>query len=85
MSEIYSGPKATNALKLLPGLSFVLGFELDLTTNDGNGEGWDFTIEDRRAKASSRVEEEKLYCPIGSPPCTGYYSDQALNAPRHQC
>ena len=84
VSEVYSAPRVTAALKLLPGLNLVPGFALDLTTKDENGEEWDFTKADRRAKARSKVEEEKPYCLIGSPSCTEYCSWQALNAARHQ-
>ena len=38
VSEIYSAPRVTKALKLLPGLNLVPGFALGLTSKDGNGE-----------------------------------------------
>ena len=84
VSEIYSAPRVTKALKLLPGLNLVPGFALDLTTQDENGEEWDFTKEDRREKARRKVEEEKPYCLIGLPSCTEYCMFQALNAVKHQ-
>jgi hypothetical protein len=69
---------------LLPGLDLVLGFALDLTTLDENGEEWDFSKKERREKARSKVDKEKPYCLIGSPSCTEYCSFQALNAVKHQ-
>ena len=65
VSEIYSAPSVTRALKLMPHLKLVPGFALDLSTKDGNGEEWDFTREDMRAKARLTVDREKPYCLIG--------------------
>ena len=51
VSEIYSAPRVTKAMKLMPGLELVPGFALDLSGNDGEGNAWDFTRADMREKA----------------------------------
>ena len=51
VSEIYSGPRVTSALKLLPGLGLAPGFAFDLTTVDDEGNNWDFSIPAMRDKA----------------------------------
>ena len=84
MAEVYSAPRVTKALELLPGLGLLPGFALDLATTDENGEEYDFTKKHMRDKARRKVEEEKPYCLIGSPSCTAYCSYQALDAARHQ-
>ena len=38
MAEVYSAPKVTEALKLMPSLELVSGFALDFS-----GQTWDFT------------------------------------------
>jgi hypothetical protein len=82
VSEIYSAPRVTRAFKLLPGLNLVPGSALDWGTKGEHGEGWDFTKEDRRAKARRKVEEDTPYRLIGPPSCTEYCSWQSLNAAR---
>ena len=79
MSEIYSGPRATAALKLLPGLGLSAGFALDLTTTDENGDSWDFTKEQMKDKARKIVRTEEPMLLIGSPSCTAFCQWQALN------
>jgi len=80
VSEIYSGPRVTAALKLLPGLGLSAGFALDLTTTDENGDSWDFTKEKMRAKAKQKVRTEEPMLLTGSPSCTAFCTWQALNA-----
>ena len=80
VSEIYSTPRITRALKLLPRLSLQAGFALDLTTTDDKGQPWDFTKKDMRDKAYAMVEKQKPYCVVGSPGCTPFCAYQALNA-----
>ena len=46
--------------KLLPGYGIIPGFALDLSTADEDGNLWDFTKADMRAKAEKKVKEEKL-------------------------
>ena len=82
VAEIYSAPRVTRALKMLPDMGLLPGFALDLTGEDENGDTWDFTREDMREKARSKVRNEKPKVLIGSPSCTAYCSWQSLNAVR---
>ena len=83
VSEVYSVPRVTRALKFLPNLNLQAGFALDLTNTDENGEQWDFTLKLMRDKAYTMVEEQKPYCLVGSPGCTPFCAYQHLNAARH--
>jgi hypothetical protein len=83
VSEIYSRPRVTAALKLLPGLGLSAGFALDLTTTDEQGNTWDFTKEVMKGKAREKVRDEKPTLLIGSPSCTAFCQWQALNAAKH--
>ena len=83
VSEVYSAPRVTRALKMLPGLGLQAGFALDLTNCDEDGNAWDFTQEKMREKARKKVEDEQPMLLIGSPSCTAYSTWQALNAARH--
>ena len=83
VAEVYSRPRITQALRMMPHLSLRPGFALDITTVDDVGEEWDFTKAHMREKAYRMVEEQKPYCLIGSPGCTPFCALQALNAARH--
>ncbi len=83
VSEIYSAPRVTRALKMLPDMGLKAGFALDLTGHDEDGREWDFTQKSMRDKARKRVAEEKPQLLIGSPPCTPYSAWQNLNAAKH--
>ena len=80
VSEIYSAPRVTKALKLLPGIGLAAGFALDLTTTDEDGNSWDFTKAVMQEKARAKVRDEEPMLLIGSPSCTAFCSWQALNA-----
>ena len=83
VSEIYSAPRVTRALKMLPSMNLQPGFALDLTGEDEEGNAWDFTQAHMREKARKKVDEEEPTLLIGSPGCTPYSSWQALNAGKH--
>ncbi len=83
VSEIYSAPRVTRALKMLPDMGLKAGFALDLTSHDEDGREWDVTLESMREKARKRVAEEKPQLLIGSPSCSPYSTWQTLNAARH--
>ena len=53
VSEIYSLPRATAAIKLLPELRVIPGFALDLTTADVDGSLWDSDSKGRRGRSCS--------------------------------
>ena len=80
VSEIYSGPRVTQAAKLLPSLGILPGFAFDLTTVNKDGHNWDFTKEAMRQEARMEVIEGKPLFLTGSPACTDYCSWQVLNA-----
>ncbi len=82
VAEIYSAPRVTRALKMLPDMGLKAGFALDLTNHDENGCEWDFTIAAMREKARRRVAEEKPQLLIGSPSCSPYSTWQTLNNAR---
>ena len=67
--EMYSPPRVV-ALAKRYGLRE--GFSLDLTTQDENGNPWDYGDPEQRAKAKALVLEAKPWLLIGSPPCTFY-------------
>jgi len=83
VAEIYSAPRVTKALKLLPGLGLTAGFALDLTTTDDDGNSWDFTKEEMKEKARNKVRNEEPMLLVGSPSCTEFSTWQALNAAKH--
>ena len=80
ISEIYSPPRVTKAIKLLPELRLIPGFALDLTTVDPeDGRPWDFDDAGKRAKAMERVKREQPVLLVGSPMCTAFSSWQRVN------
>ena len=79
VSEIYSAPRVTKALKMLPSMGLSAGFALDLTGED-EGNSWDFTKAEMREKARKKVDQEQPKVLIGSPSCTPYCTWQELNA-----
>ena len=42
VSEIYSPPRATRAIKMMPSSEIIAGFALGLTTTDVDGRAWKF-------------------------------------------
>jgi hypothetical protein len=79
VSEIYYPPRVTAATKLLPELSIILGFALDLTTADTDGQLWDFDSKAMREQALQKVRDEKPLLLIGSPMCTAFSTWQRIN------
>ena len=79
VSEIYSPPRVTAAIKLLPEFNLIPGFAFDITTMDENGRPWDFNDPIQRARARERVLREKPMLLIGSPMCTAFSAWQELN------
>ena len=82
VAEVYSAPRVTKAIKLLPSVELSPGFVLDLSGVDEEGQSWDFTRAEMREKARALLLKEKLLVLIGSPPCTSFCSWQSLNAAR---
>ena len=79
ISEIYSEPRVTKALKMIPTEGGGPGFALDLTTEDEEGRPWDFAKAECRERARKMVKEQRPMSPIGSPACTAFSSWQALS------
>ena len=79
VSEIYSPPRVTAAIKLIPELKLIPGFAFDITTDDETGQPWDFDKPEQRQKARERIRREKPMLLIGSPMCTAFSSWQELN------
>ena len=70
VSEVYSAPRTTAAVKLLPELKLVPGFALDLTTVDpDDGAPWEFDNSRKREKALRLVREQCPMLLVGSPMC----------------
>ena len=80
VSEVYSAPRVTAAVKLLPELRLIPGFALDLTTTDPDDDcPWDFDNPRKREKALAKLRSEKPMSLIGSPMCTAFSSWQRIN------
>ena len=82
VSEIYSPPRVTRAIKMMPSSEVIAGFALDLTTKDVDGRAWNFDEKEMRDRARRKFREEKPMFLIGSPYCTPYSALQALGAAR---
>ena len=80
VSEVFSPPRVTKVLKMMPSLRMLPGYALDLTTCGEEGNAWDFDKFEMRQKARKLIAEQKPYVLIGSPQCTPYSSLQAMNA-----
>ena len=80
VSEIYSPPRVTKLISMMPEMGLVSGFALDVTCNDpDDDQPWDFDVEAKRQKAEQKVRDEKPMVLIGSPMCTAFCRWQALN------
>ena len=56
LAEVYSAPRVTKVLKMMPSQDVLPGFALDLTVEDENGVAWDFT----RKKGGKQPERRSL-------------------------
>ncbi len=80
VSEVYSPPRVTEALRRLANNELAPGVALDLTTTDpDDGKPWDFDTAEKRLKARKLFAEQKPLFLIGSPCCTRWCTWQALN------
>ena len=82
VAEIYSAPRVTKTIKMMPSSEVLAGFALDLTTHDVDGRAWNFDEEEMRQRARKKVDKEQPMFLIGSPFCTPYSPLQALSANR---
>ena len=53
-------------------MGMTLGFALDLTTNDENGQPWDFDDSRQRNRGTRKVLVEKPDLLVGSPMCVEF-------------
>ncbi len=84
VSEVYSPPRVTAALRKMKSKFLAPGFALDLTVMDPeDGLPWDFTKAKKREKARDMVRKYKPYMLIGSPVCTQFSTWQYLNRFKH--
>ena len=79
VSEVYSPPRVTASVKLLPELRLIPGFALDLTTADVDGRLWDFDEKEMRDRAMAKVKQDRPQLLIGSPMCTAFSTWQRIN------
>ena len=83
VSEIYSPPRVTEALRHLSNKVLTPGVALDLTTVDpDDGKPWDFDTAEKRNKARALLAEQRPLFLTGSPCCTRWCTWQALNDSR---
>ena len=79
VSEIYSPPRVTRAIKMMPSSEVIAGFALDLTTSDVDGRSWNFDEKEMRDRAKRKLAEDNPMLPIGSPMCTAFSTWQRIN------
>ena len=79
VSEVYSAPRVTDAARRFPRIGILPGTAFDLTSNDSEGNPWDFSIPSQRRKAEAQIEKEKPVLLIGSPMCTPFSNIQNIN------
>ena len=82
VSDIYSPPRVTRAIKMMPSSEVIAGFALDLTTTEVDGRAWNFYGGEMRDRARKKLHTEEPMFRIGSPPCQHYSPLQALPAAR---
>ena len=54
VAEIYSAPRITKTIKMMPSSEVLAGFALDLTTCDTDGRAWNFDEEEMRTRARKK-------------------------------
>ena len=79
VSQIYSLPRVMAVTKLLPELKIILGFALDPTSADDNGNLWDFESKIMRDRAKQKIKDERPMFLVRSPMCTAFSTWQRIN------
>lgn len=72
VSAIYSTPRITKMIKMMPSSEVLVGFALDRTTCDTDGKAWNFDEQGMRTRVGQKADTEEPMFPIGSPFCTPY-------------
>jgi hypothetical protein len=84
VAELYSPPRVTAELGVLPNLALEPGMTFDLQ-EDREGVRWDFLRASDRARAREAILREQPVLVVGSPPCTAFCSfNERLNYRRMQ-
>jgi len=76
VAELYSPPRVTEYGERKGVLS---GYAFDLTTNDEDGNPWDFTQAGQRKKAADKIAQMEPDLLVGSPMCGPFSNLQHLN------
>ena len=79
VSEIYPLLRVTAAIHFLPEFRIVLGFTLELTTSDIDGQLWHFDKKVMIQRALKTFLEERSLLVIGSTMCTAISTWQKIN------
>ena len=83
VAEMYSPPRITAEAKRSTGLNISGGTAFDLSVDDEHGVPWDFRKLECRQRARKRIDTEKPYVLIGTPPCVDWSSlNQGFNHPK---
>ena len=78
VTELFSPPRVTKELRMMPHLGLDCGTTFDLE-KDEHGVQWDFLKADDRARCRKRIAEEQPFIVIGSPPCSMFSSIMISN------
>ena len=79
VSEVFSPPRVTQALKSGKCGWLQAGSSFDLVVDADSGRSWNFLDADDRRRCWRRLKAEDPWMIIGSPPCTPFSALQALN------
>ena len=79
MLEICSPPRVIKAVELLSQLNIDPGVAMDLTTEDGLGQPWDFSKQHMKDKAGNKLRKQKPDLLVDSPMCTLFFACQRLS------
>ena len=80
--ELYSPPRVTEHIKGICGQTLQTGSTFDIRPGR-DGRGWDLSKQEVRAQVRRKIQAEKPYIVIGSPPCTDFcVLQRAWNLPR---
>lgn len=84
VSELFSPPRVNRELRKSPaGGGITAGTSFDMIMDTESGESWDFRLPQDRRRCWQRLEAEKPWLVIGSPPCTAFSAlNIGLNFPK---
>jgi hypothetical protein len=82
VSELFSPPRVTAALKSKDHGWLRAGSSFDLVVDAVSGQSWDFLQAEDRRRCWRQLQREDPWVVIGSPPCTVFSALQALNKGR---